>query len=90
MRLFPQLKWNGTARAIPLIESAYHDALNKLMICGLEDIKVAEDSTTVRAILGVIALAKGSVTLGALISTLDESEIEEYLKDHLGWTEYYD
>jgi hypothetical protein len=70
-------------------EPEYREALETLMTCGLEDIKDADDPTTVQAILGAIALAKGSVKLGALISTLDESEADEYLDSYLGWSEIY-
>jgi len=71
------------------LELDYREALRNLMECGLEDMKTTDDSTTVQAILGAIALAKGSLKLGVLISTIDESEIEEYLNEHLGWAEYY-
>ncbi len=71
------------------LEQAYFNALSDLAECGLHDLRAAEDPITVRAVLGAIALAKGAVQLGALISTLDQSEIAEYLDEHLGWSENY-
>lgn len=75
---------------LPLwLEPEYHKAMSDIVECGFEDLRKATDPITVRAILGAIALAKGVVNLGALISSFDESEIDEYLDEHLGWSEYY-
>jgi hypothetical protein len=71
------------------LEASYREALNELLELGLADLRKATDETTVRAILGALALSKGLTKFGTLISTLDESEIAEYLDEHLGWSELY-
>ena len=38
----------------------------------------------------MVALAKGQIKLGALVSYLDESELDELLEDRLAWGELYD
>ena len=55
----------------------------------LGDLRGSVDRPTLQSILGAIALAKGYVTLGALISHSDESEIEEVLDQYDAWTELY-
>ena len=70
-------------------EEAYFNALADLAECGLQDLRMAKDPITIRAILGAIALAKGATHLGALVSKIDQSEIEEYLDEHLGWSDNY-
>ncbi len=47
------------------------------------------DPLTIRSILGAVALAKGTRKLGALLSTLDETEIDELLEDLTSWSEAY-
>jgi hypothetical protein len=56
---------------------------------GLDDLKWTKDKLNIRAILGAIALAKGLNELGAFITTIDESELVEYLDEHLEWSELY-
>jgi hypothetical protein len=73
----------------PWLEVAYRHAMGDLVACGLEDLRAAEEPIAVRAIIGAVALAKGALMLGALISSLDQSEIEACLDEHLGWSENY-
>lgn len=55
----------------------------------LADLRTNEDPLVVRSALAVVALARGATKLGALIAFLDESEIDEYLEEHLDWSERY-
>ena len=71
------------------LEPSYRDAWETLLDLALADLKKSEDQLTVRAILGAIALCKGLIKFGALISSFDESEITEYLDEYLAWSEQY-
>jgi hypothetical protein len=53
------------------------------------DVADATDTDTVQALLGVIAIAKGSLKLGALISHLDASELNEIVEEYYAWSELY-
>ena len=54
------------------------------------DLSSSTDSLTIRAILGVLALAKGELKLGALLSGLDSSELDEWLEEHKEWSDSYE
>lgn len=41
------------------------------------------------AVLAVLAMAKGDLKLGALLMQMDSSDADEWLEDHLGWSELY-
>lgn len=71
------------------LEAAYAEAWNTVLELGLDDLRKTTDELTVRAILGAIALKKGLRKLGAFITTMDQSELEEYVEEHLGWSELY-
>jgi hypothetical protein len=71
-----------------LVES-YQQAMRELLELAANDIKSADEQYTVWSILGAIALAKGELKLGALISMADESEIEEILEETDAWSETY-
>jgi predicted DNA-binding transcriptional regulator AlpA len=38
----------------------------------------------------VLALAKGELKLGALLSGLDSSELDEWLEEHQEWSDSYE
>jgi len=42
-----------------------------------------------RAILSVVALARGDRKLGALLAFTDESQVAEWLEEHDAWSEVY-
>jgi hypothetical protein len=71
------------------LEASYFEAWDVLLELGIADLQKTKDEITIRAILGTLALSKGMTKLGALISTLDESEIAEYIDEHLAWSELY-
>jgi hypothetical protein len=68
---------------------AYKQAMQGMLELAVDDLRRSVDRATIRTILGAMALAKGYVTLGALISHSDESEIEEVLNQYDAWTELY-
>lgn len=67
----------------------YDTALAAASALALADIESSPDSSTTRAILSVLALAKGELKLGAMLSGLDTSELDEWLEGRIGWSELY-
>jgi hypothetical protein len=67
----------------------YKEAMSGMLDLALPDLRSETDRATILSILGAIALAKGYVTLGAMISHSDESEIVEVLDQYDAWTEVY-
>lgn len=67
----------------------YKQAIDEVLELALADLSAETDSATIQSILGALALAKGNLTLGALITNSDESEIVEMLDQFDAWTESY-
>jgi hypothetical protein len=67
----------------------YAAAMRDVLDLALGDLRGSEDPAIVRSILGAVALAKGDLKLGALISHSDDSEITEILEDYDAWSELY-
>jgi hypothetical protein len=67
----------------------YHAAWKQLLTLAIRDIPKVRDALTVRSILGAMALAKGDLRLGALISGSDDSEITDILDEAMNWSEAY-
>jgi hypothetical protein len=75
---------------IPIwLELSYRKAWTEILDLGLSDLREANDEITTRAILGALALSKGLIKFGALISTFDESEIDEFLNESMAWSDLY-
>jgi hypothetical protein len=71
------------------IESSYMQAWTQLLDLSLNDLKHAEDPLFIQSAIGVLAIAKGLLKLGAIISEFDESELIELLDRQLSWSELY-
>src|SRR5436190_1921802 len=71
------------------IADAYFQAWEELLPYASRDLIVAHDPITVRTILGVMALAKGQLKLGAFIVDSDTSEIDEFLETRSAWSSFY-
>jgi len=71
------------------LADGYAGAWRELLNVALDDLRTVDDPETLRAILGTIALAKGSLKLGALLSKIDESELAEVLERYDAWSELY-
>jgi hypothetical protein len=71
------------------LAQAYVEAMRELLELALRDLRFVKDRETIRSILGAIALAKGDLKLGALISHSDDSEIDEVLEHYDAWSESY-
>ena len=67
----------------------YGRAWATLAELAMQDLRATTDPLVVRSALAVVALARGATKLGAMIGSLDESEIDEYLDERLAWSEMY-
>ncbi|GJI95300.1 hypothetical protein RugamoR57_20180 [Duganella caerulea] len=77
--------------AIPAwLKTDYDGAWTEASALALADMRSEFDSSTTRAILSVLALAKGDLKLGAMLSGLDDSELDEWLEERLAWSELYE
>jgi hypothetical protein len=72
------------------LQSSYDEAWVLASHVAVADLSSSTDSLTIRAILGVLALAKGELKLGALLSGLDSSELDEWLEEHQDWSDSYE
>ena len=68
----------------------YDNALAKAGALALADLNSKTDSATTCAILSVLALAKGELKLGAMLSGLDASDLDEWLEEKLAWSKLYE
>ncbi len=67
----------------------YGEALRRASDLALAALGSSREPFLVRSALGTVALAKGLIRLGALLGTLDESEVEEFSNERLAWSELY-
>ena len=81
-------------RANPAVPSwlkvTYEKALSKAGTLALEDLGTADDPEVIRSALAVVALARGDLQLGALLSDLDSSELQELVNERFAWSDLYD
>jgi hypothetical protein len=67
----------------------YGAAWSKVLDLALADLRHVNGPTTLRSILGAVALAKEHLKLGAWMALADESEIDEALEQQSAWSELY-
>jgi len=72
------------------LKADYDSSLATASALALADLGSKADSVTTCAILSVLALAKGELKLGALLSGLDVSELDEWLEERFAWSELYE
>lgn len=72
------------------LKADYDSAWVQTSALALTDLGLETDSTTIQTILSVVALAKGELKLGAMLSNLDASELDEMLEEQFAWSETYD
>lgn len=68
----------------------YGAALEEMKRLALHDLPLQEDVFTVRAILAALALCKGQVKLGVLVSSLDSADLDELVDERLAWQKLYE
>ena len=71
------------------LKESYASAWRSALRLAIGDLEDATDPDTIQALLGVIAIAKGNLKLGAHISALDSSELDEFLEKSNAWSELY-
>jgi hypothetical protein len=104
-KLLPRRDWNfyGLVSTIEIerhrksnppipswLAPAYTDAMRGVLELAVNDLPIVDNRDTVRSIVGAIALAKGELELGALISLSDDSEIDEVLNQYNAWSQVYE
>ena len=70
----------------PWLAQDYEEAWKAILALALTDLRTSTDSLLTRAALSAVAVAKGQVKLGAMIGSLDESEISEWVEENLAWS----
>jgi hypothetical protein len=71
-------------------EAPYSQAWSKLVMLALRDLANARDPLLIRSALAVVALGRGDLKLGSVLSYMDDSELTEYADDRLSWSVLYD
>ena len=71
------------------LESDYTEAWQTLIALAIEDLPKAIDPTTVQVLLGCIAIGKGLLVLGTIISEFTEDEWTEILDTYLDWSNLF-
>ncbi|HEY1906841.1 MAG TPA: hypothetical protein VGG91_12410 [Myxococcaceae bacterium] len=71
------------------LSAAYAEAWTQLLALAMEDVRTATDPETFRSILGVIALARGQLKLGAWIEDGDAETIDDDLEQRRAWSKQY-
>lgn len=72
------------------LKEDYRAAWAELFDVARDDLKVTDDFLMVQSILGAIAISKGNLKLGAMLSYTDQSEIDEILEQYDGWSEAFE
>jgi hypothetical protein len=72
------------------LKADYGSAWARISALALADMDSKIDSATTYAILSVLALAKGELKLGAMLSGLDASELDEWLEERFAWSDVYE
>lgn len=68
----------------------YEQALRDFLELAISDLKSVNDQLTLQSVLGGIALAKGALEIGALLSTSTLDEIKEQLENYYAWSELFE
>lgn len=71
------------------VQIEYESAWRVLPALALRDLQDTQDRLLVQSAISVVAIGKGMLGLGALLSSLDDSELQEILDDKLDWSVLY-
>jgi hypothetical protein len=71
------------------LAKSYRDAWATLLELAIDDLKQANEDTSIQALLGAIAIGKGMLKLGAVISNFTDDELLEILEQYDSWVELY-
>jgi hypothetical protein len=67
----------------------YEAAWRDITTLALTDLAASSDPFTVRSALGVVAVGRGQLKLGALLCHFDDSELTELAEEKLAWSQLY-
>jgi hypothetical protein len=71
------------------LAKSYREAWGILLGLAIDELKSANDETTLQVLLGAVALGKGKLKLGVVISNFEEDELLEVLEQYTSWTKLY-
>jgi len=71
------------------LETDYKTAWQEIKKRALQDVQSTTDPLLLRSALSVIALASGETKLGAILTWMDTSEVDEIAEQQLAWSELY-
>ena len=71
------------------LNDTYTQAIQNLARSGASELLSTTDPLLVQCIIGLLALSRSHVKLGALICNLDQSEIDDAAEDRLAWSSQY-
>jgi len=71
------------------LAKSYHEAWVTLLELAIDDLKLVNDDISTQALLGAIAIGKGMLKFGDVISTFTDDELLEILEQYCSWTELY-
>ena len=67
----------------------YEAAWRDIASLALNDLGTSGDALMIQSALSVVAIARGQLKLGALLSHFDDSEVDELAEEKLAWSELY-
>jgi hypothetical protein len=67
----------------------YDAAWDQLRKLALSDLAASKEPEMYRCAMSVLALSRGDAKLGALLSHLDFSEVDQLAEELLGWSQLY-
>lgn len=67
----------------------YRGALAKAKELALQDLSNANDRLLIRSAMAVVAVASGDRKLGAVLQSIDDSDLSELLNDWCSWDQLY-
>ena len=71
------------------LQNDYDRAWEQLLDLAIKSLRRDLDIYTLQSALAVIAIGKNALKLGALISWLDSSELDEIVEDKMSWPDLY-
>ncbi|WP_426753543.1 hypothetical protein [Myxococcus sp. Y35] len=65
-------------------QESYAKAWEEVLELALKDVRTAEEESGIQTLLGVIAVARGQLKLGTLLSYSESSELDEFVEERYG------
>ena len=72
------------------LHDSYRASIQRAKTLALQDLASSKDLHLTLSAMAVAAIASGLPKLAALLSFLDQDEIQAFLDDHLSWRELYE